>query len=424
MIAARGPGLCLLALFWLGGGQGESTTRALSPPPQGEGTRAPVLLGNQEFIDRFPRDLRGLRLGLVVNHTAVLSDGTPLHRALLDRKVAVRAIFSPEHGFTGSILGGDSVQDSDLEGIRIFSLYGRNRRPKDDQMRAIDAFVYDIQDVGTRFYTYITTLKYVMEAAARAGIPLYVLDRPNPVGGTIVEGPLLRPAFESFIGSLPIPIRYGLTCGELAAMMKGEGWVPPETDLRIVPMRGWKRDWLWEDTGLTWIAPSPNMPHPESAVAYPGIGLLGGIILNQGLGTEEPFLRIGAPWTDWDAVIPRLPADRMEGLDLTPLSYTPRSIPGKSSAPPYMDRLCRGVRLHIKRGGRFRSVHFSLELIRVLKQLYPDRIYQKSNSLTLMFGTDGLARYLRGELAFSELKRDILRDEELFRRRRRPYLIY
>ncbi|MGB2905568.1 MAG: DUF1343 domain-containing protein [Candidatus Aminicenantaceae bacterium] len=385
---------------------------------------ARVKLGNESFVAQFPRELQDKRLGLVINHTAVLPDGTPLYRALLDKGVDVRAIFSPEHGFTGRIEGGEDVGDTGLEGIKIFSLYGKIRRPTPEQMAHIDALVYDIQDVGTRFYTYITTLKYVMEAAARAGLPVYVLDRPNPTGGTLVEGPLLDPKFESFIGALPIPIRYGLTCGELAAMMKGQGWVPGNVDLHLILMEGWQRHFCWQDTGLPWIATSPNIPTSDAAVAYPGTGLLGGVILNQGLGTEEPFLLWGAPWLDPEDVAGRLPPAVLEEVELESLVYTPRSIPGKSVDPPYKDRVCHGMRIHLQERSRFPSVRFSLELIRVLKEQYPEKIYQESNSLTLMFGTEDLARFLRGELAFSALMEGVNQDEELFLRQRRPYLLY
>jgi uncharacterized protein YbbC (DUF1343 family) len=363
-------------------------------------------------------------LGLVINQTAVLFDGRPLYQALQDKGLTVAAIFAPEHGFAGRSRAGEEVADTDLGEIQVFSLYGKSRRPSREQLQRVDALVYDIQDVGTRFYTYITTLKYVLEAAARSDIPVYVLDRPNPAGGDLVEGPLLRPEFKSFIGALPIPIRYGLTCGELAAMMKGEGWIPQGIDLHIIPMEGWRRSYGWEDTGLRWIPPSPNIPHPSTALVYPGIGLLGGIKLNQGLGTDEPFLRFGAPWMDPEAVVSRLAAPMGAGIELESLNYTPRAIPGKTMEPPYRDRLCRGLRIRLKAPARFFAVHFTLHIIDVLNQMYPKRIFRDSDTLTLMYGTGDLARYLRGELAFAELMDAMRKDEELFLRKRRPYLIY
>ena len=390
-------------------------------------TKNRVQFGNELFVESLPRELSGKRLGLVINHTAVLPGGTPLHTALLNKGVGVKAIFSPEHGFSGRIRNGQDVSDSTAaHDIKIFSLYnnGRPRRPTQEQMSHIDAFVYDIQDVGTRFYTYITTLKLVLEAAAAAGIPVYVLDRPNPLGGNLVEGPILVPEFQSSIGALPIPIRYGLTCGELAAMMKGEGWVPDQVDLIIVPMKGWERHYFWQDTDHSWIPTSPNIPSPDSAVAYPGTGLLGGIILNQGLGTREPFLMFGAPWLNTAKVIGRLPPECLAGVSLESLTFTPQALVGKTLDPPYKDRLCKGARIRMKERGQFRSVLFALELIRVITELYPERIFKKSRSLSLMYGTGGLAGFLRGEMTFSSLMEQAKQGEKLFLRLRQPYLIY
>jgi uncharacterized protein YbbC (DUF1343 family) len=383
-----------------------------------------VIPGDQVFVDDFPEELKDKRLGLVINHTAVLPDGTPLAEALLRKGISVRAIFSPEHGFKGIQEGGENIGDERWNNIKVFSLYGNTRRPTAEQMREIDAFVYDIQDVGTRFYTYITTLKYVLEAAAPLGIPVYVLDRPNPAGGSIVEGPILQTNFESYIGALPIPIRYGLTAGELAQMMKGEGWVPAEADLHVVKMTGWQRNYVWEDTGLPWIPTSPNIPNAQSALVYPGTGLLGGIILNQGLGTQEPFLLFGSPWMSPAKVQQSLPSEVQQGIKLEIIEYTPQAIPGKTTSPPYKDRLCQGMRIHVTDGGRFHAVHFTLALIHALKELYPDKIYQESQSLSLMFGTGELARFLRGELSYPQLLENMHKDEELFRQQRKPYLLY
>jgi len=262
-----------------------------------------VELGNEIFVENISPELQGKSLGLVINHTSVLPPGKPLVQALLEKEQKIRAIFSPEHGFSGTVEAGTEVKDSQLEGIKIYSLYEENKKPTPEQTRGIDAFVYDIQDVGARFYTYITTLKYVLEAAAEAQIPVYVLDRPNPAGGLIIEGPLLRPEYESFIGALPIPVRYSLTPGELAMMMKGEGWVPRKFDLQVIKMKNWRRDYFWEDTGLPWIPPSPNMPTPETAIMYPGSSVLGTVKLNEGRGTPHPFLQFGAPWLDPSSLI-------------------------------------------------------------------------------------------------------------------------
>ena len=383
-----------------------------------------TILGNEIFCHNLPEILLDKRLGLVINHTSLLHDGTPLLAACLKKGMQIKAIFSPEHGYSGKIEGGNKVKDNRLNDIKIFSLYGKTRRPTPEQMREIDAFIYDIQDVGTRFYTYITTLKYVLEAAAKAKIPVFVLDRPNPAGGIIIEGPLLQPEFESYIGSLPVPVRYGLTIGELALMMKGQGWVPTDVNLHIIKMKNWKRKYFWEDTGLTWIPTSPNMPSPETAVIYPGTSLLGGIILNQGLGTPNPFLQFGSPWMDPDLIIRKLPSRASQGVKFEAIDYTPRPIPGKILDPPYKNKICHGISIRIIQKNKFFPLKFTLALIKVLKENYPDKIFKESNSLSLMFGNSLLAEYLKDDISYPELLASIKKDEDLFRKIRRKYLLY
>lgn len=383
-----------------------------------------VKLGNELFLHNTIKELQSKRLALVLNHTSVLPDGTPLAKALLERGIRIQAIFSPEHGFQGIKEGGSEVNDSLFKGFPIYSLYGKIRKPTPAQLRGTDALVYDIQDIGTRFYTYITTLKYVLEAAAEAGLPVYVLDRPNPAGGVIVEGPLLQPAFESFIGALPIPVRYGLTPGELALMMKGEDWVPEKVDLHVVRMEGWTRSFFWEDTGLPWIPPSPNIPSAETALIFSGTAFLGGLILNPGLGTPLPYLQFGAPWLDSCRIIQELQKGENFGIQLEPVTYTPHSLPGKTLQPAYENRVCQGIRVGIQQKSSFRALHFALELIRIIKKNHPDRLSPASRSLNLMFGCSLLDRYLKDEISYTKLLASIDKDESLFLQKRRKYLLY
>lgn len=383
-----------------------------------------VVLGNEDFIENFPRELRDESLGLVINHTSVLPKGKTLLRALLQKGHKIQAVFSPEHGFSGDIEAGQEVQNGQFKGIKIFSLYGEMRKPTPEQMTGIDAFVYDIQDVGTRFYTYITTLKNVMEAAAEAKIPVYVLDRPNPIGGTIIEGALLQPEFESFIAAFPITVRYGLTSGELAMMAKGEGWVPEAVELRVVKMKKWRRQFFWKNTGLTWIPPSPNMPYPESAIIYPGTALLGALNLNKGRGTRYPLLQFGAPWLDPVSIIERLNREEEFGVELEAVSFIPRSLPGKALHPLYENKTCRGIYVHIRQREKFRSLRFVLALIKTLKDHYPDNSYPESRYLDSMFGNDLLSRYIKGSVSYEKILIKMEEDEELFRQRRRKYLLY
>jgi uncharacterized protein YbbC (DUF1343 family) len=383
-----------------------------------------VELGNEVFVNDFPSELQGKSLGLVINHTSVLPPGKPLVQALLEKEQKIRAIFSPEHGFSGTEEAGTEVKDSKLKDIMIYSLYEENKKPTPEQTRGIDAFVYDIQDVGTRFYTYITTLKYVLEAAAEAQIPVYVLDRPNPAGGLIIEGPLLRPEYESFIGALPIPVRYSLTPGELAMMMKGEGWVPRKSDLQVIKMKNWRRDYFWEDTGLPWIPPSPNMPTPETAIIYPGSSVLGTMRLNEGRGTPHPFLQFGAPWLDPSPLIEKLNGGEQFGIELEAVDYTPRSLPGIALHPLYKNKICHGIRVRILQKEKFFPLRFSYEIIKALKNQEQYKLSAPSNYLNMIFGSNLLSYYIEGKISYESLVSQVEEEEMRFRKMRIRYLLY
>jgi len=383
-----------------------------------------VELGNEMFVKNFSSELQGKSLGLVINHSSVLPPGKPLVQALLEKGQKIQAIFSPEHGFSGTVEAGTEVKDSKLKDIMIYSLYEKNKKPSPEQIRGIDALVYDIQDVGARFYTYITTLKYVLEAAAEAQIPVYVLDRPNPAGGDIIEGPLLRPEYESFIGALPIPVRYGLTPGELAMMMKGEGWVPREFDLHVIRMKGWRRNYFWEDTGLPWIPTSPNMPTPETAIIYPGSSVLGTVKLNEGRGTPYPFLQFGAPWLDPSPLIKRLNGGEQFGIELEAVNYTPRSLPGIALHPLYKNKVCHGIRVRILQKEKFFSLRFSYEIIKALKNQQQYKLTAHSRYLNMIFGSDLLSRYIKGKISYEELISQVEEEERSFRKKRLKYLLY
>jgi uncharacterized protein YbbC (DUF1343 family) len=387
-------------------------------------TQERTKLGSEIFIQTLLSQLDQKKLGLVCNQTSVLPDGKSLIEALLEKGIQVEAVFTPEHGFKGKWEAGAKVKDSLWDRIKIFSLYGKTKKPSQEQTQSIDAFVYDIQDVGTRFYTFITTLKYVMEAAADFGKAVYVLDRPNPAGGYIVEGPLLRSAYESFIGATPIPVRYGLTVGELALMMKGEGWVPPRVELHVVRMTSWSRRYFWKDTGLPWIPTSPNIPFSETAIIYPGTGLLGALTINPGLGTLNPFLQFGTPWLDPKAIIQKLGGGAGYGVEMEPLIYTPRSMPGKTLHPPYEDRQCQGINVRIVQKDKFFSLHFTLALIKAIREIHPNKIRLHRDSLNQMFGNDLLEKYIKGTLSYADLLKEMEKDEKAFLQMRQKYLLY
>ncbi len=396
-----------------------SFPRKISLAPKGR-----VELGNEIFVKNFSSELQGKSLGLVINHSSILPPGRSLVQALLEKGQKIQAIFSPEHGFSGAVEAGTEVKDSQLKDIMIYSLYEKNKKPTPEQTRGIDAFVYDIQDVGIRFYTYITTLKYVLEAAAEAQIPVYVLDRPNPTGGDIIEGPLLRPEYESFIGALPIPVRYGLTPGELAMMMKGEGWVPREVDLHVVRMKNWRRNHFWEDTGLPWIPPSPNIPTPETAIIYPASSVLGTMKLNEGRGTPYPFLQFGAPWLNASSLIKELNGGKRFGIKLEAVYYTPRSLPGKALHPLYKNKMCHGIRVRILQKEKFFSLRFAYAIIKALKNQKQYKLAAPPRYLNMIFGSNLLSHYIEGKISYEKLVSQVEEEEKLFRQKRLKYLLY
>ena len=383
-----------------------------------------VKLGNEIFLNKLAPTLMGKSLGLIVNHTSALPSGKSLVQALLEKGHSVQAIFSPEHGFTGKVEAGKEVKNSKIKGITIYSLYGETKKPTPEQMEGIDFLIYDIQDVGARFYTYITTLKHILEAAAEAKIPVYVLDRPNPVGGEMVEGPLMNPEFESFIGALPIPIRYGLTPGELAMMMKGEQWVPQDFDLHIIRMKNWKRHFYWKDTGLLWIPTSPNMPSPETAILFPGLSFLSAIQLNEGVGTPHPFLQFGAPWLKPLSLMDRLNGGQDFGVELEAIAYTPRSLPRKVLHPIYENRTCQGIRITIIQKENFFPIRFALETIKALQEEWPDNIFFNAFNLNRKFGNELLSRFLEGNISYETLLERMEEEEEIFKQKRKKYLLY
>jgi uncharacterized protein YbbC (DUF1343 family)/CubicO group peptidase (beta-lactamase class C family) len=335
-----------------------NTTQTLDAPND-----AQVLTG----IDVLERDnfkeLAGMRVGLVTNHTGRDRAGRQtidvLHSAT---SVKLTTLFSPEHGIRG--LADEKVSDSKDEktGLPIYSLYGETRRPKPEQLKDLDAIVYDIQDVGARFYTYISTLGYVLEEAARAHIPVFVLDRPNPISGVDVEGPIADADKLSFTAYHRIPVRHGMTVGELARLYNEERKIG--CDLRVIKMEGWRRGMWYDATNLTWVNPSPNMRSLNAAALYPGVGLLETTNVSVGRGTDTPFEIIGAPWLDGQRLASFLNNRKVAGVRFVPVRFTPQSSVFKNQE-------CGGVNIIITDRARFHPVSTGLEIAVALRKLYP-----------------------------------------------------
>ncbi len=337
---------------------------------------APVESGLDVLVADQLDALRGKSIAIVCNHTALTRDGEHItDRLAREDGITVSALFGPEHGIRGTANAGARIEgDEDLtRGIPIYSLYDSTRGPQPDELEGVDVILFDIQDVGARFYTYISTMGHVMEAAAANAIPLVILDRPNMISGRHPEGPLCEPAWFSFVGRYPIPVRHALTIGELARMIVAEQWIEGlgELDLTVIPARGWSRAVDLDSVALPFVRPSPNIPSVESALVYPGTCFFEGVNVNEGRGTDTPFLNIGAPFIDSARWVEALEACDLPGIAFIPISYTPRPNAG-ASHPKREGELCHGVHLTVTDRETFRPVRTGLAMLWTLAELWPD----------------------------------------------------
>ena len=381
---------------------------------EGTATSVKVLTG----IDVLERDnfkpLAGLRLGLVTNHTGRNREGRQTIDVLNKAPgVKLVALFSPEHGIRG--VADEKISDSKDEatGLPIYSLYGETRRPTAAQLKDLDALVYDIQDIGARFYTYISTLGYLLEEAAKVKLPVFVLDRPNPIGGVDVEGPIADNDKLSFISYHTIPTRHGLTVGELAQLFNRQRKIG--ADVRVIKMEGWRRAMWFDETNLTWINPSPNMRSLTEATLYPGVGLLETTNVSVGRGTDTPFEIVGAPWIQGDKLADYLNQRGIPGVRFVPLRFTPK-------ASVFKDEQCGGVNIIITDRVAFRPLPAGIEMALALRTMYPND-WKIDGYLRLLVNADTLERIKRGESS-----RDIVASWNTalqeFRRARAEILLY
>lgn len=393
---------------------------------------AVVSTGAELFAANEFAELQGKRVGLIVNHTARVDTSHLVDLMHAVDGVEVSALFGPEHGIRGSADAGAKIDDGrdSATGAPIYSLYGATRKPTQEMLENVDALVYDIQDVGARFYTYISTLGLAMQAAAEKGIPIYVLDRPNPLGGNYVSGFVLEDEHESFVGQYPIPAAYGLTIGELAAMIRGEGLLPGVSDaeLHVISMEGWQRDMLWPETGLPWIPPSPNIPDFETALVYAGTVLFEAVSASEGRGTETPFTLLGSPWADGGALADTLNAAGLEGVRFDSASFTPRSIEGMSSNPKLMDEDLQGIRITVTDPDAYRSVEAGIHILHAFLQQAEDAgeedFFSRPESLARLSGTNRLFEMFENGSSPEEIIDSWQSEVDEFRRQREPYLLY
>ena len=360
------------------------------------------------------KQLEGLRIGLVTNHTGRDREGRRSIDVLSKASnVKLLALFSPEHGIRG--VADEKVSDSrdDATGLPIYSLYGETRRPSSEQLKGLDALVFDIQDIGARFYTYISTLGYLMEEGAKARLPVFVLDRPNPIGGIDIEGPIADADKLSFTAYHTLPVRHGLTIGELAQLFNQQRKIG--CDLRVIKMEGWRRAMWFDETNLTWINPSPNMRSLTEATLYPGVGLLETTNVSVGRGTDTPFEIVGAPWIQGDKLADELNQKRIPGVRFVPVRFTPKSS-------VFKDEQCGGINIIITDRAAFKPLLTGIEIASGLRRLYPND-WKIDSYLRLLVNANTLERVKRGDAP-----RDIVNSWnpqlEEFRRARANALLY
>jgi uncharacterized protein YbbC (DUF1343 family) len=382
--------------------------------PAGTDKIPKVLNGIDVLRQQNFKPLAGKRVGLITNHTGLAADGTSTIDLFRRSKICkLVALFSPEHGPRGLL--DDRVVSSvdEVTGLPVYSLYGGPKKPTPEMLNRIEALVFDIQDIGTRFYSYNITMAYCMEAAAEANIQFYVLDRPNPVGGIQVEGPMLDEDKTSFVGYMPMPIRHGMTSGELARFFNRENEIG--ADLHVIEMEGWRRTFYYEDTGQLWVNPSPNMRNMLEAILYPGVALLEKTNVSVGRGTDRPFEVVGAPWIEPRRFAAALREAQPAGIEFVPLYFTPEESKNKGE-------MCGGVHIMIVDREKVHSVMLGLTLISVLHRLYPDE-FELDNVMQLLCNAKAM-EMLKAGLPPVEVLQAAGPEVDAFMSGRRKALIY
>lgn len=364
----------------------------------------------------------GRRVGIVTNHTALDRTGrhiVDIFASMTD--VTITALFGPEHGIQGKEEDGRRIGDDTdpTRKIPIYSLYGRTIKPTQAMLRDIDLLVFDIQDIGARFYTYVYTMSLAMEAAAENGKRFVVLDRPNPINGLQVEGVVLDQRFASFVGLYPIALRHGMTVGELAKMFNDQGWLKDgvRADLIVIAMKGWRRTMWYDQTGLRFVKPSPNMPDLETAAIYPGLCLLEGTNISEGRGTDMPFKQFGAPWIDSENLVARLNRLNLPGMRFERASFTP-------VASKYRQQECRGAKVIVTNRDKLEPFFSGVLIVNEICRMYPNAFEWKAKHFDRLCGTSAIRQAITAQSSLESLRESWQADLKSFLRIRQKYLIY
>ncbi|MTI89153.1 MAG: DUF1343 domain-containing protein [Balneolaceae bacterium] len=379
-----------------------------------------VKTGAEVVLEQHLDELEGKRVGLVMNPTSRVN-GTHMLDTLLSLKVNITALFAAEHGFRGDAGAGEVIENGvDQEtGLPVHSLYGSTKKPTAAMLENVDVILFDLPDVGSRFYTYSSTMGYVLEAVTEHDKEMWILDRPNPLGGDYVSGWVLRDEFVSFVGKYPIPINYGMTMGELAQMAVGEEWLEldKESQLKIIKAEGWERWMKWPDTELEWIAPSPNLPTFTHAFIYPATVIFEGTNISEGRGTDDPFLTIGAPTFEFNET-ELSEIEQKHKVVVDSISFTPRSIPGKAISPKHEGERCQGLRIRFPNGyGNINTVELGLDLLQFVESHTRD--FEINAFANKLYGIDIQTIIEQGE-EFPSWKDEVA----AFKEKRSAYLLY
>ena len=386
-----------------------------------------VRSGLEVLLERRTALLRGKKIGLLAHQASVDADLAHTAELLGDARGArLVRLFAPEHGLWGAAQDHAHIRTTKdpVTGRPVVSLYGARREPTRNMLAGLDVLVIDLQDVGSRYYTFQWTMALAMRACGRAGVPVVVLDRPNPLGGVLVEGNVPEPAFASFVGLFPLPARPGLTMGEVAAYLNARHALGCK--LTVVPMSGWRRAMTWAETGLPWVAPSPNMPTPDTALVYPGGCLFEGTNLSEGRGTTRPFEWVGAPWLDAHAFASALTAEPLEGVAFRPASFVP-------TFHKWAGRGCGGVQIHVTNPARFKPFLAGIAVVAAARRLDRRRFawrrppYEFEHRLLpidILFGTDRIRRAIESGARLAAIERSWQPELARWRRAREEFLAY
>jgi len=386
-------------------------------------TGADVLLSEQFDL------IKNKNLGIITNHTGLLLNRTHLVDSLHALKdVTIVSLFGPEHGIRGDAADGQSIKDGidSKTGLPVYSLYGQIRKPTKEMLKNVDILLFDIQDVGARFYTFISTMYYGIKSAAENNIPIIILDRPNPINGITVDGPMLDTDYKTFVGIAELPIQHGMTVGELAQYFNQPSLLGIEkpADLKIVKMKNWSRKQYYDECKLNWIKPSPNIPNLETAIVYPGLCLLEGTNISEGRGTYSPFLQIGSPYINPKDVIKNLDLLKTDGCKLKPTTFTPIEIPNMSKHPKFKDQVCKGISITVTDRSIFNPIEFGIKLIYVFNKLYPQKFSFREKSIDRLWGSNNL----REKIIKGSLPEEIIKEYQIklktFIENRKKHILY